>query len=290
MNKEKVSIVLPTYNRAKYSDYLKQSIESCLNQTHKNIELIIVDDGSTDNTQQIINEFKDKRIKSFKHKKNFGLPTALNSGFSNAKGDYLSWTSDDNFYSLNAIKKMVSFLKENNFDFVFTDLFLIDTEKNSHGIVKYSDNPDLSKGNSVGGCFLYSKKVKQETGEYDEEAILAEDFDYWIRVSKKFFLHHLNEPLYSFRVHKTSLYYSKKFQVRTIDFLLRLKHNLINSAQATNLFAELIAEKNNLNFLEKISLNFFLLSNLKEINKTLKQFENKKISFLQAKKQLLKLI
>ncbi|PIN99004.1 MAG: glycosyltransferase [Candidatus Diapherotrites archaeon CG10_big_fil_rev_8_21_14_0_10_31_34] len=290
MEKEKVSIVLPTYNLAKYSDYLKQSINSCLNQTHKNIELIIVDDGSTDNTQQIVSEFNDKRIKFIQHKKNLGLPKALNTGFSNATGDFFSWTSDDNFYSFNAIAKMLFFLKENNCEFVFTDLFEINTEKNSHGIVKYSDQPDLSKGNSIGGCFLYSKKVKETIGEYDSETILAEDFDFWIRISKKFSLRHLAEPLYSFRIHKTSLYYSRKFEVNVIDFLLRLKHNLINSAQATNLFIDLIAEKNKKSFFEKILLKFFPSKNLKKINTLLKQFEKKEKTFSETKKELLKLI
>ena len=155
---------------------------------------------------------------------------------------------------------------------------------------EYSSNPNLSKGNSIGGCFLYSKKVKESIGEYDPETILAEDFDYWIRVSKKFSLCHLAEPLYSFRVHKTSLYYSKKFEVRTLDFLLRLKHNLLNSNQTTNLFIDLLAEKNKMSFFEKLSLKFFPSENLKEIQRVLEEFENKKITFIQAKKELLKLV
>jgi len=72
----KVSIVLPTYNGAKY---IRQSIDSCLNQTYKNIELIIVNDGSTDGTPEIIRSYEDGRIKYLTHEKNKGLPHALNT-------------------------------------------------------------------------------------------------------------------------------------------------------------------------------------------------------------------
>src|SRR3990170_3452478 len=107
----KVSIVLPTYNGEKY---IRQSIDSCLNQTHENIELIIVDDCSIDNTPEIIKSYKDSRVKSLRHDQNKFLPHALNTGFSNATGEYLTWTSDDNYYAKEAIEKMVSFLKNRN--------------------------------------------------------------------------------------------------------------------------------------------------------------------------------
>jgi glycosyltransferase involved in cell wall biosynthesis len=117
-----VSIVLPTYNGSRY---IQQSIDSCLNQTYSNIELIIVDDGSTDCTEQIINSYTDNRIRYIQHQKNAGLPTALNTGVAHATGDYLTWTSDDNFYAPQAIETQLTFLLKNKYDFVYCDIFVM---------------------------------------------------------------------------------------------------------------------------------------------------------------------
>ncbi len=125
-NKPLVSIILPTYNGEKY---IKKSIESCLNQTYPNIELIIVNDASKDNTAVIVKSFKDSKIKYIKHKYNMGLPNSLNTGFTNAKGNYLTWTSDDNFYDKKAIEKMLNFLKKKKCSFVYCDMYKFD-EKN----------------------------------------------------------------------------------------------------------------------------------------------------------------
>ena len=101
-----ISIVLPIYNGEKY---MKQSIDSVINQTYANWELLIVDDGSTDNTAAIAREYaeKDNRIKYYKNPQNMRLPKTLNRGFSLATGDYLTWTSDDNYYYPTALEKNV---------------------------------------------------------------------------------------------------------------------------------------------------------------------------------------
>src|SRR5258708_28767526 len=99
----KVSIVLPSYNGA---SYLKQSIDSCLAQTHKNIELIIVNDGSYDDTEKIVKSYNDLRITYLKSTLTRGISASLNKGFSKATGEYLTWTSDDNYYVPTAIEKM----------------------------------------------------------------------------------------------------------------------------------------------------------------------------------------
>ena len=109
MNNPKVSIILPTYNGAKY---LRESIDSCLSQTHKNIELIIVDDCSTDQTSQIIKPYQDARIRYIRNEKNMRLPRSLNIGFALATGEYLTWTSDDNQFLPHAIETMLKILRE----------------------------------------------------------------------------------------------------------------------------------------------------------------------------------
>src|SRR5215472_937240 len=101
-----VSIILPVYNGQKY---LGLSIESCLTQTHQNFELVIVDDGSSDNTPTIIEKYAaaDDRIKLIRNKKNLGLPESLNVGFEFSQGEFLTWFQSDNLYTPTAVAYMV---------------------------------------------------------------------------------------------------------------------------------------------------------------------------------------
>ena len=199
----KVSIVLPTYNGAKY---IRKSIDSCLEQTHSNIELIIVDDASTDETPQIINSYSDKRIRYIRHPRNLKLPRALNTGFKHTTGEYLTWTSDDNFYDVNAIEIMVKcLLTYPQIGYVYTDEYHIDENDNIGKYFAVGSVESLHLDNLIGGCFLYHRRVCEEIGEYDPDTYLAEDYDYWIRISKRFRMQRLRRPLYYYRLHKDSL-------------------------------------------------------------------------------------
>jgi glycosyltransferase involved in cell wall biosynthesis len=227
----KVSIVLPTYNGARY---LRRSIDSCLNQTHENIELIVVDDGSTDDTPSIVASTYDRRIAYLRHEANCGLPTALNAGFEQATGDYLTWTSDDNFYAGNAIERMLSFLRNGKHDFVYCDFYRFTRDDLSDlQIVKLPDDPTLQEENHIGPCFLYSKQVKDGVGDYSQDTALSEDYDYWIRVSKKFSMHHLAEPLYFYRHHLASLPLPKYCEIQIVGSLVRLRNEIQDIDDAT---------------------------------------------------------
>ncbi|MFT4250444.1 MAG: glycosyltransferase family 2 protein [Candidatus Woesearchaeota archaeon] len=87
-----VSIIIPTYNRA---ELVTRAIQSALKQTHKNIEIIVIDDCSTDNTEQAIKQIKDKRVQYKKNKRNSGAPTSRNNGLAQAKGEYINFLDDD---------------------------------------------------------------------------------------------------------------------------------------------------------------------------------------------------
>ena len=102
----KVSIVLPTYNGEKF---IRESIDSILYQTFTDWELIIVNDCSTDGTPNIVNRYaaSDSRIRVIHNKENQKLPESLNIGFREARGEYLTWTSDDNMYLPSALEKMI---------------------------------------------------------------------------------------------------------------------------------------------------------------------------------------
>lgn len=205
----KVSIVLPTYNGSKY---LKQAIESCLGQTHKNIELIIVNDCSTDNTRDIIASFDDNRIIYLENKENLGIANALNKGFGQVTGQYLTWTSDDNYYHENAIEAMLNNIHDA--DFVYAGYKILDGDNNLIKEIPARPLWKMDFKNIIGACFLYKREVYEKTGEFKKELFLAEDYEYWLRVRQNFRIKPIDQILYSYRLHKNSLSGKNKKQGR----------------------------------------------------------------------------
>lgn len=217
MSEPLVSIVLPTYNGARY---IEQSIESCLGQTHKNWELIIVDDASTDSTPDIAAQLArhDERIRHVRHATNQKLPAALNTGFELARGEYLTWTSDDNRYRPNALAEMVSGLDNcTDADLVYADYTVIDASGASLRNIVCPNYTELVYRNCVGPCFLYRRHVGQEVGQYSTDLFLAEDYDYWLRVSVQFRMVPLHRDLYLYREHSTSLTAMRTEQIQLIS-------------------------------------------------------------------------
>ena len=208
-----VSIVLPTYNG---SQYICESIQSCIQQTYKNWELIIIDDASTDNTPSIVSEFstRDRRIRVIQNEVNQKLPSALNKGFKHAKGKYLTWTSDDNIYRPNALNTMVKYLENHpNIDFVYAGFSLIDSNGNLIKEVVAGPPELLGIKDVVGGCFLYRREIHDALGGYDENLFLAEDLDFYIRAMASFNIQPLPHNLYKYRTHRSSLTSGKNYQI-----------------------------------------------------------------------------
>ncbi len=222
----KVSIVLPTYNGSRY---IRQSIDSCLNQTYNNIELIIVDDCSNDETPSIIKSYSDQRIKVIRNKQNMRLPCSLNVGFKHATGEYLTWTSDDNQYLPNAIEVMIHCLNQNkNIDFVYADYWECNLGNGEKKIRRLPDKVALEKECQIGACFLYSRRVFSIIGWYNPKLELVEDYDYWIRVSKKFNLFHCSDPLYIYTFHSNSLTGTKPDMQVLFDKILKFKYSYLS--------------------------------------------------------------
>lgn len=203
---ELVSIVLPVYNGEKY---LRESIDSVLNQTYNNWELIIIDDCSSDTSPDIAKSYaaRDKRIHYYRNEQNLKLPKSLNRGFSLTKGNYLTWTSDDNRYLPDAIYTMVNTLKENDACFVFAACNVIDESgkiTDTYGVDKHSIKRIIGQ-NPVGACFMYTRDAYLKTGEYDPELFLVEDFDYWQRLCSQFKTVAIENILYDYRFHGGAL-------------------------------------------------------------------------------------
>lgn len=201
-----VSVVLPTYNG---EQFLAQSIESVLNQTYKNLELIIVNDCSTDSTLQIALKYAtlDNRVKVVNNPTNSKLPQSLNNGFAQVKGDYLTWISDDNYYRENAIEKMVDYLDNHKQDvMVCCNFEIIEADGSPREIRRLNINPtEMIVSNPCGACFMYRKSAAEAIGEYNVNKFLVEDYDYWLRLGLVGSIGHIPELLYIYRFHPKSL-------------------------------------------------------------------------------------
>ncbi len=219
--KKKVSIVLPVYNGEKY---LSIAIESILLQTYENYELIIVNDCSTDSSEEIIRKYaaQDNRIKYVKNKQNMKLPNSLNIGFEIASGDYYTWTSDDNLYHKNAIEEMVNFLNNNDeIDMVYCDYEVIDQVGHKIRSTSVLEAERLKFANIVGACFLYRNKIVDEIGGYSSDFFLVEDYEYWLRISLKHQIKPLHLCLYDYRIHDVSLTETRKSDIYNAEKRLK---------------------------------------------------------------------
>ena len=229
-NSPLVSIVMPVYNGAS-KGMLAEAITSCLKQSYKNIELILVDDCSTDDTYMCIEKFMrfDKRIRVIRNSVNKKLPESLNIGFANAKGEYYTWTSDDNFYMPNAIEEMLIYLeKNNNISIVYADFICIDKDKKKLKLSRTERSELLFFYNCIGACFLYRREVHIALNGYDTQLFLVEDYDFWLRAYEKFEYMYIEKPLYYYTEHGQSLSATRRRAVCVADLQI-VKKNIASN-------------------------------------------------------------
>lgn len=220
----KISVVLPVYNGERY---LKCSIDSILAQSFTDFELIIVDDCSTDETAHIVDMYarQDRRIHLIHNKTNQRLPQSLNIGFKKARGEYLTWTSDDNIYLPNAFSVMINYMEKNSYKMVCADMELIDEKGCSQGNRQVYNEEDFYYENFVGACFMYQQKVLQEIGGYDKSFFLVEDYEYWMRIFKTYGkIGHIEQILYQYREHGASLSATRRIEINKSKNRLRKKY------------------------------------------------------------------
>lgn len=149
MNMPLISIIMPVYNA---ECYLNQAILSCLNQSYKNIELILIDDGSTDKSIEIINNIinKDKRVKLFFTSTNQGPAAARNIGLGKAQGDYITFLDSDDFIANDKLEKQLNFMLQNHLVMTHGNYAFCDLEGNQIKLVTTSKKIDyltLLQGN-----------------------------------------------------------------------------------------------------------------------------------------------
>ncbi|GEO01466.1 hypothetical protein NSE01_32980 [Novosphingobium sediminis] len=201
----RVSVVLPVHNGAAYLD---AAIASILAQTFRDFELICVDDGSTDETPQILQRRarSDPRIRVITNCPNKGLPGALNTGFAVARGAFHTWTSDDNIARPEMLARLVAALDADpGVAIAYADFSVIDASGAVIGCQKMGPASDLLLGNRIGAAFLYRAAVTRALSGYDEALFGVEDYDFWLRAVRRFYFVKVDEDLYLYRRHEASL-------------------------------------------------------------------------------------
>lgn len=200
-----ISIVLPTYNQA---HYLPLALDSIFDQTFKEFELIVVNDGSTDDTSRVLEEYRARFDFRVVEQENQGLPRALNAGFAQARGKYYTWTSSDNIMLPTMLEELYSALQgDPSVDVVYADWYTIDEAGNT--VARFQtidfDRHLLLRQNFVHCCFLFNRECMKKIGDYDPNFIYCEDWEFWIRVSQHFKMKRVPRALYKYRVHSGSM-------------------------------------------------------------------------------------
>ena len=200
-----VSVIITTFNVEKY---IKEAIDSVLQQTIQDFELIILDDGSSDTTVHVIESIVDERIKFLKNKVNIGRVKSLNLAFNEAKGEYITIVDGDDINVLNRFEKQLEVLQKND------DIKVCGSWYEEFGfsnkIIKHSEFHDVIKAKLLLGCSMtfggsmFERKLVQNF-TFDESKTHVEDYDFWARLvwSGKFY--NIQEVLYYYRIHKSQV-------------------------------------------------------------------------------------
>jgi glycosyltransferase involved in cell wall biosynthesis len=198
-NTGKVSIIMPTHNRC---DLLKNAIDSILNQTYKNYEIIIVDDASTDNTEEYINSLNLDKLVYIKNKESKGASKSRSIGIRNATGQFIAFLDDDDEWLPTKLEEQVKkFSNNDNLGLVYTGVKLVFKDQN----LSYNTLPNLSgyvykemlMRNHIGvtPAVMLRKEVLEDVGLFDSNYPAREEYDLWIRVSEKWKIDYIKEPL-----------------------------------------------------------------------------------------------
>ena len=237
MSEHLVSILIPVYNSEKF---LRESIESTLNQTYPNIEIIAVNDGSTDNSLNILKEYEDKII--LIDQENLGLAQAANNGIKKISGDWLKWLSPDDILKPNAVEVLVNEAKklpENTI--LYSNWEIVNengkklrsfTESNYNSLDKFDFNVRLLDGQqiNINTCMIPSL-LFEDYLFCSLDDIVAIDYDFFLRVGilfdTKFYL--LEESLLEYRIHKDQT--SHKGIVESLTYLESVRENILSKLE-----------------------------------------------------------
>lgn len=228
-----VSIIMPSYNTA---SFILETIQSILNQTYSNWELIIVDDCSTDNTDDIVATFNDPRIHYLKNEKNRGAAISRNYALREAKGKWIAFLDSDDLWTEDKLEKQICFMEENNYLFSYTNYEKIDEKGQSLSILVTGPKV-INKHKMYRYCYPGCLTVmfnRLELGELQIEDIKKNnDYAMWLVLCKKAKCYLLDLKLAKYRIRKNSISHDK------LSKKLRSHYDLFHKCDHRSRFASL---------------------------------------------------
>lgn len=229
-----VTIVVVSYNHAKY---IVENLNSIKAQTYTNIELIVADDASNDNSIEVFDNWLDVNNYSAKknyHTQNTGLATILNECIDNAAGKYIKLIAADDYLHPESIEKCVNKLEEvgDEFGMVFTDTYSIDdNSKILDDIADYNSlgnvdpqifRKELIKGNRIAALTVLMRlEVVKETGKYDAKYII-EDYYRWLKINEKYLIAYIPNKLAYYRLHELNISKLKSDRIKEEDIFIKM--------------------------------------------------------------------
>lgn len=284
-----VSIVVPIY---KVQNYIKKCVDTIINQTYENLEIILVDDGSPDTSGQIADRYAemDSRVKVI-HKENGGLSDARNAGLEVSKGDYICFIDSDDYIELNLIEKTLEIALAHDSDVVVFSLYNEVVDKNEEILLKDSVNINSNDSNSLISVIGYAwnklyrtSYLKLHNFKFQKGLSLVEDIVFNEKVltnTKK--INYLNIPLYHYlnrsRPTLVKQYYTNSFELHKLGFNAR--KNVIYNLLGSNIKTQQLMAMSYINGIRFCCSNmFFYINNLqvKEKYNNIKEMLNDELT------------
>lgn len=235
-----VSVIIPTYNRA---DTLKRSIESVLNQSYQDFEIIVVDDNSTDNTGRVVMEFADSRIRYLKNDRKMGANGSRNVGIQNAKGDYIAFQDSDDAWRNDKLEKQMNmFQNREEFDIVYSRYLrhwlngeneLVPDRGHTSRMLQEELAGTLAKLNVIGTpTMVVKRKCFDEGGVFDLKVGRFQDWELNIGFVQRYKYGFIDEDLVDAYVLSDSITNRAKSSLESIAYIIK-KHQMFFEAQET---------------------------------------------------------
>ena len=220
-----ITVYITNYN---YSKYIRQAIESVLNQTCQDFELFIIDDGSTDNSREIIEQYAENPKINIIYQQNKGLNITNNIALRLSNGKYIMRLDADDYLAPNALENMVNVLEEDNdLGMVFPDYFLVDQDNTVIAEVKRHDfkqDVQLYDQPAHGACTMIRTEFLKSVGGYDESYSCQDGYELWIKFIAKYKVTNIREMLFYYRRHGDNLTSNEN---RILDTRRNINENFI---------------------------------------------------------------
>lgn len=214
--KPSISVVVPTLNEASSIEAMLQSLA---NQTYQNFEVIIVDDGSTDGTLEVVNDWKNDlpSLHVIERSNETGIPSALNTGIEAARGEYVARHDADDFSDINRLQRQFDYLESYpEVALVGTGAYHIEPDDSIRSRRRVRENPPKQlyheKSPFIHGSIMMRAEAFHSIGGYDESLPASEDRDLWVRMQSEFELRNIDAPLYYLRLTGESAYASQLYR------------------------------------------------------------------------------